>query len=71
MKDPSLRHTESGRSLLRLLSARALAPSDWSGLTESIPSHCVHAVSDIAEHYAAMWHRFSEELRQVPWASGR
>ena len=40
-RDPSVRYTESGRTLLRWLrSPRLTRSSDWEGIVDCIPPHC-------------------------------
>ncbi|WP_051765723.1 ParB/RepB/Spo0J family partition protein [Saccharothrix syringae] len=63
MQDPSLRLSENGRALLRLLSTRAVSPGDWKNLLRELPPHCVEAVAGLTAHYAAVWQELTEELK--------
>ncbi|OLT19137.1 hypothetical protein BJF79_02710 [Actinomadura sp. CNU-125] len=62
MKDPSLRHTAHGRELLRMLNAQFANAGDWSGLADTVPTHCAEAVAGLAREAAAAWERFAEAL---------
>jgi ParB-like chromosome segregation protein Spo0J len=53
--DPSLRFTETGRNLLRLLSLHSLWTEDWEKITTSLPPHCSGAVADLAQQFADLW----------------
>lgn len=60
LRDPSLRHNEEGRNLLRLLQQNALAMS--SELTVVVPPHCRELVVKLARQYAETWYEFAMEL---------
>jgi hypothetical protein len=62
MKDPSLRQTEAGRSLLRLLHAQVFAPKDWHELIDGVPLHCREIVAELARQCARTWSQFATEL---------
>jgi ParB-like chromosome segregation protein Spo0J len=65
LRDPSLRHTEHGRQLLRLLQVNnAAGAQDWSGMAVAVPPHCTAIIGQIARHYAQMWQGFAQELDQ-------
>jgi|UPI0007A44550 ParB-like chromosome segregation protein Spo0J len=61
-KDPSLRLTESGRVLLRLLSWPLMEAQAREQLVTSVPPHCVDLVSKVARECASSWHKFADEL---------
>ncbi|MCE6995231.1 ParB/RepB/Spo0J family partition protein [Saccharothrix sp. S26] len=63
-KDPSLRFTDSGRALLRLLVTRSICEEDWADLLDAVPSHTVRMVADVARLHAAGWSRFAEEVER-------
>lgn len=63
-RDPSVRFTESGRVLLRLLEASAIEPQQWDQIVDSIPQHCQRAVVRIARDCAASWRWIAERLDQ-------
>ncbi|MER7000251.1 ParB N-terminal domain-containing protein [Streptomyces sp. NPDC000410] len=62
LRDPSLRHREEGRQLLRLLQHNAIARHEWSELTAAVPPHCGTLVVDLARQYAETWMGFAREL---------
>lgn len=62
--DPSLRLTEGGRVLLRLLNAHAMGGDRWRRLLEAVPAHRRQTVAQAARHCAASWLRFATELER-------
>jgi ParB-like chromosome segregation protein Spo0J len=53
--DPSLRSSEKGRALLRLLSLHAATAGAWDELIESVPTHCGPIVAYLAGDFAQRW----------------
>lgn len=62
LKDPSLRHNEYGRRLLRLLQINAAGLQEWPGAAAAVPPHCVGNVGEIAQYTAQMWLGIVQEL---------
>ncbi|MFF4486747.1 transcriptional regulator [Streptomyces sp. NPDC001544] len=62
--DPSLRFTESGRALLRLLLARVVEAEELEAFLDAIPPHCVSTMADLAQDMASTWGQFSHQLRK-------
>ncbi|WP_073819395.1 transcriptional regulator [Kitasatospora sp. CB01950] len=62
VRDPSLRHKEEGRHLLRLLQWNALDSREWSELIAAVPAHCGELVIDLARQCAETWLEFAQEL---------
>ncbi|CAM5422771.1 ParB/RepB/Spo0J family partition protein [Streptomyces avidinii] len=62
LRDPSLRHKQEGRQLLRLLQQNAIGTREWSELTTVVPSHCGALVVDLARQVAETWMEFAREL---------
>jgi hypothetical protein len=60
--DPSLRFSESGRTLLRWLTALGTTEDDWIAIVDSVPSHCAPAVAELARQRSEGWHRFALAL---------
>ncbi|MER6136977.1 hypothetical protein [Streptomyces sp. BV286] len=61
-KDPSLR-TESGRTLLHLLSLHAIGDeAKWSRLAQSVPGHRAGTLAQAARRCAEHWLRLAHEL---------
>lgn len=67
LRDPSLRHNEQGRWLLRLLKNNALSPPKWSDAVTAVPPHCAALVVQLARSYAQMWLDFAQELDERAW----
>jgi hypothetical protein len=61
-KDPSLRHTESGRALLRWLETCARGPGQWQDLINGIAPHCFYAIAQIARSCADEWLAVAAQL---------
>lgn len=54
-QDPSLRFSEMGRALIRLLSIHALTDQDRKGLLDAVPEHCRGVVAELAHACAETW----------------
>ncbi|TVT16606.1 transcriptional regulator [Amycolatopsis acidiphila] len=61
-RDPSLRNTEHGRAILRLLHLNAAASARLPDLVGAMPPHCVTAVVRLALGYAEMWTGIARRL---------
>lgn len=61
--DPSLRFTEAGRSLLRLLQLHALTSDQWDQMVDKLPAHCRELVATMAAECASTWSDFSKRVR--------
>jgi hypothetical protein len=75
LRDPSLRGSEAGRSLLRLLQHNAATAQEWPSVLTALPLHCLVTVEELARQYGEMWLNFAKELDDRariadPWASG-
>jgi hypothetical protein len=64
-RDPSLRFTEAGRTVLRLLDAGAAVTRDKDAIAASVPPHCMSAVARLAEAYARSWQLFATEIQSM------
>ncbi|MFI9323550.1 transcriptional regulator [Kitasatospora aureofaciens] len=64
VRDPSLRHKEEGRQLLRLLQQNVIGAKEWSELISVVPPHCGALVVDLARQCAETWMEFAQELDQ-------
>lgn len=62
LRDPSLRHKEEGRNLLRLLQQNAVGMRQRSELTAAVPPHCGALVVNLARQYAETWLEFAQKL---------
>ncbi|MEV7975584.1 ParB/RepB/Spo0J family partition protein [Streptomyces sp. NPDC086519] len=63
LRDPSLRSTETGRTLLRLLDAQAQVVQRWDRLVNGVPQHCSETIADLAGEYARFWLEFAATSR--------
>ncbi|MDL4818691.1 ParB/RepB/Spo0J family partition protein [Actinomadura opuntiae] len=62
--DPSLRFSETGRTLLRWLEALGNQPDEWLAVAQSVPAHCAPAIVEMARQRAEDWHNFASALDQ-------
>ena len=53
--DPTVRHTDTGRTLLRVLRAQAMAAHQWAEIIDNVPAHCAELVVRAARDSARMW----------------
>jgi hypothetical protein len=61
-KDPSLRFSENGRVLLRLLDALIVDAGQWARIAASVPEHCADLVQGLAAECAVTWQDFARTL---------
>jgi ParB-like chromosome segregation protein Spo0J len=76
LRDPSLRHNEQGRRLLRWLQHNPAGPHERSGVIAAVPPHCAAMVVQLARQNAQLWLDFAQELDERvrildPWAGGQ
>lgn len=62
--DPSLRFSESGRVLLRLLDVYALDAEDWARLSEDVPAHRAAGLAQLARECGRSWQKFAVAMEQ-------
>jgi hypothetical protein len=63
-KDPSLRLSDRGRTMLRWLNTKAGGLSTWPDLINDAPPHCMYILVDIASRSADEWLALAAHLRQ-------
>ncbi|MFI6287492.1 ParB N-terminal domain-containing protein [Streptomyces sp. NPDC051018] len=61
--DPSLRFSETGRALLRLLDANTLDAAQWDRLAAAVPQRWSPVVADLATDCAADWSSLACRVR--------
>lgn len=61
-RDPSLRQTEAGRALLRLVGATVYGRPELPQMAENVPAHCVDMLADLALRCSVAWREFAELL---------
>jgi len=64
--DPTLRFSETGRTLLRLLEVRSVPPEKWTAIAANMPAHWRDAVARVAMECADTWRGFAEQLLGEP-----
>jgi ParB-like chromosome segregation protein Spo0J len=60
--DPTLRCTETGRIILRLLDMHRISSEKWGELSDNVPAHCKSTIANLAMECAETWKKFSEKL---------
>ncbi|MBB5803265.1 ParB-like chromosome segregation protein Spo0J [Saccharothrix ecbatanensis] len=65
-KDPSLRFSETGRALLRLLDCHVMDQRQWDDIIQSVPAHQRSTVVLLARECATIWQGFADRLAR--WA---
>lgn len=64
-RDPSLRMTETGRAVLRMLDACNLIARDREKITVNLPPHCKEQLAELLQGYASLWRELAGELGAV------
>lgn len=64
-RDPSVRHSESGRRFLQLLSIHPAGPTGWQKLVHGVPAHRADDVARIARDYADAWLHVARTLEDA------
>jgi ParB-like chromosome segregation protein Spo0J len=62
--DPSLRSSEIGRALLRLLSTHSMPAQMWAQFAAAVPAHSAETVAALARRCAESWLEFAGRLNQ-------
>lgn len=60
--DPSVRSSERGRALLRLLSTVVVAISACNEFAEAVPNHCSGTIAEIARKNARAWQEIADKF---------
>jgi hypothetical protein len=60
--DPSVRSSERGRALLRLLSTVVVAISACNEFAEAVPTHCSGTFAEIARKNARAWQEIADKF---------
>lgn len=63
-QDPSLRFTDTGRTLIRLLDLHCLGPHEWNQLLDAVPSHCRGIIAELARGCVETWQELAHRLEQ-------
>lgn len=62
--DPSLRFSDAGRVLLRLLDTYVLESQDWARLSENVPAHRAENIAQLARECGRAWQKFAVAVEQ-------
>lgn len=63
-RDPSLRQSELGRQLLRLLGETEVGTRDLAEVVASVPAHCIELIVEVARQNSRVWEGFAENLER-------
>lgn len=61
-KDPALRYSENGRSLLRWLGAHFVDSERCARIADDVPLHCTYSIIEVSMAYAEAWRSFANKL---------
>jgi ParB-like chromosome segregation protein Spo0J len=61
-RDPSLRYSERGRTVVRWLDSHLVSARDLARLADAVPPHCAPLIAELAAGCAQEWTRIAEEL---------
>ncbi|MFJ9847860.1 ParB N-terminal domain-containing protein [Streptomyces sp. NPDC101150] len=64
-RDPSLRHSQSGRALLRILGACVALTRERKEVIATLPTHCRGQLSELFQGYGQVWQALANELKQT------
>lgn len=62
--DPTLRFTETGRTLLRLLDVHSMSNDKWASMVRNVPPHCRETIAQAAMECARVWRTVAEQLER-------
>jgi hypothetical protein len=69
-KDPSLRYSEFGQTVLRQLELLVRGPDTVKSMTDALPSHCGYVIADMARECARQWLEVAESLEHQLCSTG-
>ncbi|MFD0631738.1 winged helix-turn-helix domain-containing protein [Catenulispora yoronensis] len=61
-KDPSLRYSDLGKAVLRLLDVQCNIQTQWQTIRAGMPTHCLDTLAEAAQHLAANWTAIAADL---------
>lgn len=65
-RDPSVRFSGAGRSLLQWLGVYQINPENSTDFLRAVPPHCAATVAELARGCAEKWQQIAEELDRRP-----
>ncbi|EHR52441.1 putative transcriptional regulator [Saccharomonospora marina XMU15] len=63
-RDPSMRFSEAGRNLLRLLAIGTLPTAQWQRYVDSVPMHCLVTAATAARRCSEVWTSIALHLNE-------
>jgi transposase-like protein len=60
--DPAFRYTDTGRSLLRFLSAYQVIQQNGAKIIDTVPAHCLANLAEVARACADSWQEFADYI---------
>ncbi|MEU4347917.1 ParB N-terminal domain-containing protein [Streptomyces sp. NPDC023838] len=69
-RDPSLRLTETGRLLLRMMEIHMADAQQWERIADAVPAHCADSIAAMATACAEVWQDLASRLRHSASAPG-
>ncbi|MEV4382996.1 ParB/RepB/Spo0J family partition protein [Streptosporangium sp. NPDC049644] len=70
VRDPSLRSTESGRTLLRMLLLTEMEQSQWEEIAEAVPIHCVPLIHAVVLKRCEDWKKLASVVSRKSEKAG-
>ncbi|WP_326695981.1 transcriptional regulator [Streptomyces sp. NBC_01754] len=61
-EDPSLRHSDTGRDLIRWLHIHFVVDEAWQKRADAVPPHATESMAELARHCSEAWRRFAEDM---------
>jgi ParB-like chromosome segregation protein Spo0J len=61
-QDPSVRHTESGRSAARWFFSKVVRPGEGENVVDALPPHTAHILAKVARQCASAWEELALAL---------
>ncbi|WET81651.1 ParB/RepB/Spo0J family partition protein [Amycolatopsis sp. QT-25] len=69
-RDPSLRFTEAGRTLLKWLDRHLAMMESWNQIVDQVPVHCAESIAELAYENAEDWRELAANVAErgkVSW----
>jgi hypothetical protein len=63
-RDPSIRLTEAGRTMIRWLHRYVFDRGSWNEFIDSLPPHCIPAIAELARQMERSWHELVGQLEE-------
>lgn len=63
-RDPSIRLTEGGRTMIRWLHRHVFDRGSWNEFIDSLPPHCIPVIAELARKMERSWHELVGQLEE-------